>query len=261
MHRRGGDPAAGGRRHHDVALAIDGHELRGVAASVRGGDRVRLGGSGDRRGGRRRGRARGQHARPAGRQAAHAGAQLERGLLEIDQRAPLRRVLPGEQRRERHVREERIAVAGLAVGVGELGRLDLEVERVGAAGACRAQVEALEQAQLLQEHGALAPGPGLPDARAAVVDPARLLEAARITSQIVGRQQTRVARAASRRRSASPGSARSARRARPGRSGRARRGCRASREPPAARSASISASKKRPSGGLVWRSPSARSGR
>ena len=69
-----------------------------------------------------------QHARDARLRAA--GTQLERGPL-ADQFAP-QIVVPGtEQSAHRHVDKVRIAVPGFAVGKGELGALDDDMDKLG----------------------------------------------------------------------------------------------------------------------------------
>ncbi len=70
-----------------------------------------------------------------------------------------------------------VAVIGLAVGEGELHRLGDAVDEVGAREVHVGDARAVEQAQRLQEGGALAPHAGLPDGPAVVVDRKRVLVA------------------------------------------------------------------------------------
>jgi hypothetical protein len=83
-----------------------------------------------------------------------------------------------------------------AIREGELRHLDPGVQRVDAAAPHRREVEALEEPELLQQHGTLAPGRRLPDARAAVVELQRLLDAPLVARQVVGAQQPGVGLAA-----------------------------------------------------------------
>ncbi len=79
------------------------------------------------------------------------GAQLMRGLVG-DQLPPLIVVGIRQQRRHRHLDEPRVAVEGFAIGIGELGALDEEMDELRADRICIHEVEALEQRQLLQHH-------------------------------------------------------------------------------------------------------------
>src|ERR1700737_5422216 len=97
-----------------------------------------------------------------------AREEVERGLFR-DQLAALIIVLIGQQRRDRYLVEIRIAEELFAVGKGELGALDLEMNELRARGIEAVQREALEQGQLLQHHRALAPGPRLADGIAAII--------------------------------------------------------------------------------------------
>ena len=76
---------------------------------------------------------------------------------------------------ERDVDEVGVAVPGLAVGEGELRALGHRVHVLGERLPERGEVEALEQAQLLQEDRRLAPRPGLQHRDAVVVDGERRL--------------------------------------------------------------------------------------
>ena len=101
--------------------------------------------------------------------ARRARTELGRRFV-FHQPPPLFRVLPREQVRQRHVGESRIAVPGLAVGEGELRALRHCVHVLGARMAERRELEALEQAQLLQEDGRLAPRTCLQHCQPGVVD-------------------------------------------------------------------------------------------
>src|SRR6516164_10331592 len=103
-----------------------------------------------------------------------AGTQLERGPL-ADQFAP-QVVVPGtEQSAHRHVDKVRIAVPSFAVGKGELGALDNDMDKLGTERIEIVEVEPLQQRQLLQEHRPLAPRPALGYGIAAVVEGERRL--------------------------------------------------------------------------------------
>ena len=75
----------------------------------------------------------------------------------------------GQQRLDRHVDEIGIAVKGLAVGEGELGGLDLQVDEIRSGRIEAVEVEALQHRELLQGDGTLRPGPGLEHAVAPVI--------------------------------------------------------------------------------------------
>ena len=62
-----------------------------------------------------------------------AGSELQRRGF-ANELAPLGVVGVGEQRRHRHLDEIRIAVKAFAVGIGELGGLDLEMDEIGLSG-------------------------------------------------------------------------------------------------------------------------------
>ena len=126
--------------------------------------------------------------RPTRRQPPDPGPQREGRLLAIHERTPLRGIFARQQRLDRHVREARIAIARVAIGEGELRGLEPQVERVGAGRVERWQIEALEQAQVLEEHRPLT----LPHARAAVGDRERILDRPRIAREILCGHQARV---------------------------------------------------------------------
>ena len=90
-----------------------------------------------------------------------AGEEIERGLVPGDQLAALVIVGVRQQGRDRDVGEFRIAVKLLAVGEGELGAFDLQVDEFGAGGIEPVELKALQQRELLQHHRALAPDAGL----------------------------------------------------------------------------------------------------
>ena len=108
-----------------------------------------------------------------GRQTPAAGAQIARRGL-VDQPPALVGVRRREELLERDVDEIRVAVEGLPVRVRELRALDDRVDELGR-GQVR-EVEAGEQRELLEQHRALAPRPGLADGVAAVLERGRRLE-------------------------------------------------------------------------------------
>ena len=132
-------------------------------------------------------------ARDGRRQArvVAAGPQLGRRLV-ADEAPPLVGVRAREEHVHRHVDEVGVAVPRLAVGERELRALGDRVDVVGARVAHRREVEALEQAQLLEEHGRLAPRAGLEHGEAVVVDGERLLERRAPVAQVFLREQAAV---------------------------------------------------------------------
>ena len=116
--------------------------------------------------------------------AGIARPALERGVLGVDQAAPLRGVLGPEQRGQRHVGEERVGVIRVAIGHGELEGLDDRVDRLRAIVPHRLQVEALEDLQGLEQVRALGPGAALVDGQAAIADGDRLLDPRRVGGQV-----------------------------------------------------------------------------
>ena len=84
-----------------------------------------------------------------------ARAKLERGAV-ADELAPFGVVGVGEQRLDRDVDEFRVAVEGVAIGKGELRRLDLEVDEIRSGRIEAVEVEALERARAAA--GSSAPG-------------------------------------------------------------------------------------------------------
>ena len=120
--------------------------------------------------------ARGDEVRQPGRPAVRgAGAQPGR-RLRSHQAAPLVGVPGGQQRLDRHVGEVGVAVPGFPVGERELAAFGHRVDEVRGARAHGRQVEAVEQRELLQEHRALPPRPGLAHGQPAELVGQRLLE-------------------------------------------------------------------------------------
>ena len=123
------------------------------------------------------------------------GSQLQRRLVP-DQGPAAVGVGGVEQAVQGHVEGGRVAVPGLPVGEGELGALGHRVDVGGAAQAHRLQVEPVEQAELLEQHRALAPRAGLAHRPAAVLDRHRRLHRGPPAGQVVAVQQPLVAPAA-----------------------------------------------------------------
>ena len=90
-----------------------------------------------------------------------------------------------EEPGHRHLREERIAVVGVAVVVGELDGLVHGVDVVGRVGAHRLQVHAFQDVQRLEEHRPLVPRARLVDVEAVEVRRDRLLDAAVVGGEVV----------------------------------------------------------------------------
>ena len=95
-------------------------------------------------------------------------------LVQLDQRAALRRVVLREQRLQRNLRELRIGVVTRAVLERELLGLDEQVQVLGAAEAHGLEVVALEDVEHLQRRDALPVRRQLPHVVAAVVSGHRL---------------------------------------------------------------------------------------
>ena len=138
-HGRRADPAAAGRRREEIAPAIDGVDVGGIA----GDDAASVSAS------RRRDRARRRDA-ARGWPAARSISSRRSAAYSSDSSQP-----------DRHGGELGIAVVALAVGEGELGALEVHVQVLGGVVAERAQVEAFEKPQLLQQDRTLAPGAAL----------------------------------------------------------------------------------------------------
>ncbi len=101
---------------------------------------------------------------------------LGRGTLS-DQLPPRRRVVLRQKRLQRDLGEVRVAVVRLAIGVGELHRLDHRVHELPTRRVHRGKVEAAQQRQRLQQHGPLPPRPSLVQRPAVVVERRRRLVA------------------------------------------------------------------------------------
>ena len=178
----GGDPAPTRGGADEVSITVDRVQVSGIAAASEGGERLRL----DRLG------RRWAQERPTGGKLTQARPQLEGCAFGIHELATRFGVTLRKQLRERDLREARIAVARLAVREGELRTLDPGMQRVDCLESHRAQLESLQQPQLLQEDRTLAPGRALEDARAAVADCKRLLDRSLVAGQILRREQSRV---------------------------------------------------------------------
>ncbi len=111
-----------------------------------------------------------QGGQPGLAPAGAAGAQFEGRLAGVDQAAAFGVVAGGEQVGERDAIGAGVAVPGLAVGHRELAALDQQVQVLG--GGVRRQLVG-KQRELLEEGGALAPGPGLAEGPAAPVEGGR----------------------------------------------------------------------------------------
>ena len=83
-----------------------------------------------------------------------------------------------EQAGHRHLHERRIAVVGVAVGVGQLDRFVDRMQVIGGVVTHSPQIDALEDVQRLQEHRPLIPRLCLVDVEAVKVDRRRLLDGA-----------------------------------------------------------------------------------
>ena len=124
-HRRGLQPAAGRRRRDHVAGLVDDVEMHGVAAHLA---EAADGGLARAHGADRLAVAFGAaQLDDRAETLDRAGDEIERGLFR-DQLAALVVVGIRQQRRDRDVGEFRIAVEFLAVGKGELGAFDLQVD-------------------------------------------------------------------------------------------------------------------------------------
>ena len=152
-HRRGLQPAAGRRRRDHVAGLVDDVEMHGVAAHLAEAADGRLAG------------AHGADRLAIALLAAQlddgaktfdrAGDEIERGLFR-DQLAALVIVGIRQQRRDRDFGEFRIAVEFLAVGKGELGAFDLQMDEFRARGIEPVELESPSAARA----AAASPGPG-----------------------------------------------------------------------------------------------------
>src|SRR6478609_2826136 len=127
--------------------------------------------------------------------SGRARTQLGRRFL-AEQAPPLFRIVPREQVGERDLDEVRVAVPGLAVGERELRALGNGVHPLCARLAHGAEVESLEQPELLEEDRRLAPRARLEDLVVVVIDRERLLPGRRPVVQVLLREEARVALAA-----------------------------------------------------------------
>src|SRR5712691_9569784 len=105
------------------------------------------------------------------------------------QRAAGIRVVAGEQALEVHFDECGIRVPGFAVRERELRALDDRVNVIGGQKAGSGEVEALQQTQLLQENGALAPRPAFSDGPTLEVGRYRGLVIGPVVREIVACQE------------------------------------------------------------------------
>ena len=117
---------------------------------------------------------------------------LERGMLGVDQPAPQRGILGREKGRQRDLRKQRVGVKRVAIGQGQLHRLDDRMNRVRAVVSHRLQVDVLEDLQGLEQVRALGPGPALVDGQAVISDRDRLLDPRRVGGQVDVADQTSV---------------------------------------------------------------------
>src|SRR5438552_12547189 len=106
-----------------------------------------------------------------------------------DDPPPLVIVDIGEQHLARHRDKRRIAVETVAVGEGELGALDLQVDEIGPGGVKPVKIKAFQQSELLQQHRSLAPEPCLANGEAAIIIGDRRLRVRRPRRDVVTREQ------------------------------------------------------------------------
>src|SRR5215831_14360153 len=85
-----------------------------------------------------------------------AWTQFERSTF-ANQLAAFGIVAIGKECLDRHLHEIRIAVEAFAIGVGELGAFNLQMDEIGTGRIKAIEVTAFQQRQLLQQHGPLAP--------------------------------------------------------------------------------------------------------
>ena len=112
--------------------------------------------------------------------------------LRIDQLRPRLQVFLVEQRLRAHVHVVDVGHVAPAIGEGELHRLDLQVQAVGAVHRVRAQVEVLEDAERDQRHDALAVGRDLVQRVAAVVHLERLHPVGPVRREVGGAHRAAV---------------------------------------------------------------------
>src|SRR5207302_1137807 len=87
---------------------------------------------------------------------------------------------------QRHVYETGVTVVALAIGEGQLGGLDVDVQELGGVVPESAQIETFEQLQVLEKDRALRPWAALEHFDAAVGRARRVLDA-RATGAVVGK--------------------------------------------------------------------------
>ena len=127
-----------------------------------------------------------EHARSAALRAART--QLERGVLG-HQLSPRVIVGSAEQGGHRHVDKIRVAVPSLAIGKGELGAFDDDMDKIGAERVEIAETEPLQQCQLLQQNRPLAPRPAFRHGIAVILEGERRLDRRLPARQVVPSQQ------------------------------------------------------------------------
>ncbi len=86
----------------------------------------------------------------------------------VNQLAPFGRVVVRQQQPERHRDELGIAVIPFAIGEGQLGALQVDVQVIGRVVAQGGEVITLEQLQVLQQHRPLTPRAALQHFDAAI---------------------------------------------------------------------------------------------
>ncbi len=123
--------------------------------------------------------------------ARRAWPELQR-CARANQGAAGIRVVAGEQALEVHLDECGIRVPGFAVRECELRALDDRVDVIGGQKAGSDEVEALQQAQLLQENGALAPRPAFSDGPSLEVGRHSCLVTGPVAREVVACQEARM---------------------------------------------------------------------
>ena len=122
-----------------------------------------------------------------------AGDEIERCLFR-DQLAALVVIGIRQQRRDRDFGEVGIAIKLLAVGKGELGAFDLQMNELRACGIEAVEFESLQQRELLQHHGTLAPDAGFADGVTAIVISERRFDAGLPARHVVGAEHAAMRR-------------------------------------------------------------------
>lgn len=190
---RGLQPSARWRRGHHVAGLVDDVEMHGVAANLAEAPHRRLAGTE-----RADGLALALGAAQldlAAKAFDRAGEEIERSLVG-DELAPLVIVGIRQQRPDQDLGELGIAIEFLAVGEGKLGAFDLEMDELRPGRIEPVERKALEQRELLERDGALAPDAGLADGVAAIVVSERRLDRRLPARHVVGREHAAMRRAA-----------------------------------------------------------------